>query len=361
MIHLFDNVYLDIDSRITEHNKKVIISEVYIKYLVNDLKTDMDTVIDYATDIESLIAKHGSLNKFFKVLPNNEPVIIFANKENYLTLLVSYLKSILPNISVNTLFDLVNSLLFRDNVFNTSRFSLNREPNDIYFDLSKNEFAYIYKHALVEDLDNLKNKSSVEYLLCSYLHDGSYKEQLKESIKVLLRQDLVKYLFELKEIFLVHLRTNPFIEKYKLSKKYDFNNFTEIVDDDSEFPKLFMNPEIWKTPYRSSAISIDDVIPEKFTDENIESLKRFTVMAGDTWNEEGCYIFMKSDVNKLDFIPCLSEFTDEMLDKLIEAESTFNHSSGSFFSIDLATVNHYFIQTLLENKNNKEFLKNYRL
>jgi len=50
-----------------------------------------------------------------------------------------------------------------------------------------------------------------------------------------------------------------------------------------------------------------------------------------------------------------------MLKYILEVESTYEHAAGSFFSIDLETVNHYFVQALLDawNDGNKEFLEQY--
>ena len=73
------------------------------------------------------------------------------------------------------------------------------------------------------------------------------------------------------------------------------------------------------------------------------------------------YAQIKSDVNKLDFLDIYTDFTDARLDALIEAEATFENAAGSFFSIDLETVNHYFVQTLLERKTDTTFLSKYSI
>ena len=51
--------------------------------------------------------------------------------------------------------------------------------------------------------------------------------------------------------------------------------------------------------------------------------------------------------------------TDKQLDMIIETEATYEHAAGSFFSIDLETVNHYFVQALLDG--NKNFREQYAI
>ena len=55
--------------------------------------------------------------------------------------------------------------------------------------------------------------------------------------------------------------------------------------------------------------------------------------------------------------------TDEQLDTIIEVESSYDHEAGSFFSIDLETVNNYFVQAILDAHKAKdvEFLKQYSI
>ena len=51
--------------------------------------------------------------------------------------------------------------------------------------------------------------------------------------------------------------------------------------------------------------------------------------------------------------------TDKQLDAIIKVESEYKHSAGSFFSIDLETVNHYFVQAILDG--NKDFRDQYAI
>ena len=363
MIHLFNKIYLDTDEAINQKYKKVFVSDVSVKYIIEDINNNNKSIITSFSNINQIIEKHKSLNDFFVFISQfNEKIIIYADEKNYLTFLIFWISSILKNPNKKEIFLLVKSLLFRENIFNNSRFNFNNKKNNKnYQTLNEICFNKIFDELKFEDLAQFKKNTSVEYLLTSFLFDGSFKEELKFSMTNLIRKDLIKYLYELKEIFLVHLRTTKFIDKLQLKNKYDFSNFDEILYDDSKFSNLFTTERIWNKPFKIVDDDKDSIMLKNITEEDIVNFKEFTVISGSSWVEESCYIFMKSDVNKLDFLPCFSNFTDDLLYKIIEAESTFDHSAGSFFSIDLSTVNHYFIQTILENKNNKEFLKSYIL
>jgi hypothetical protein len=54
-------------------------------------------------------------------------------------------------------------------------------------------------------------------------------------------------------------------------------------------------------------------------------------------------------------------FTDQRLEDLLEMEAKFENAAGSFFSIDLETVNHYFMQTLILNRTDTEFVSKYSI
>lgn len=135
----------------------------------------------------------------------------------------------------------------------------------------------------------------------------------------------------------------------------------DILDDTSTFPDLFLNDRIWKYKYMNHATTGDNVHFTNITAQDITNFKDFTTKSGECWSEENVYTQIKSDVNKLDFLDIYTDFTDARLTDLLNAESTFENAAGSFFSIDLETVNHYFVQTILERKTDTTFLSKYSI
>jgi hypothetical protein len=190
------------------------------------------------------------------------------------------------------------------------------------------------------------------------------KDELKSVLKPLIAKDLEKYLFELKEIFYVHMVTPKFVKKLNFSRSYGFENLNEIIQDQSPFAKLFADTRIWQYKYLATpSASKPNVDLSQITEQDRKLFEEFTDIAGTSWSEESVYKMVKSDVAKLDFLPIFNNFTDELLDKIIDTEASFDHAAGSFFSIDLASVNNYLVTALLaaHTEKNTQFIRQYSL
>jgi len=216
---------------------------------------------------------------------------------------------------------------------------------------------------LVVFVDNVRHDISVEFLLATYLslsHRSAQDEllltqlaearnALKKSIRPLVVKDLEKYLYELKEIVLVHMQRRELREAMGSTIEYDFSNFSDFINDPAPIVRTFFKQEIWGssglgTPSSNGLINFGAI-----SDEDIENLREFTRIAGSIWEEENFYSFIKSDVIKLDFVPFLREDTlsNAALNAILNFELNSNHAAGSFYSIDVSTVNNYFVDFIL--------------
>ena len=208
-----------------------------------------------------------------------------------------------------------------------------------------------------------RDRLNVELLLASYLTDGSHKEELKTSIKPLIKKDLEKYLDELKEIFWTHIMTNRFTDVIGVPEK-NIDNISNILGSTNKWVQLFTRPSLWRTPYLVSISSEKNNVKwDNLNDEDIADLKEFVVLSGQTWNEGKGYEMVKSDIGKLDFLSVFTDDTisDEMLNNIINTEATFYHAAGSFFSLDLETVNNWLITELLQKRDDASFVSKYAL
>lgn len=359
MIHLFKNVYLTSDSTINHNLQRVVVGNKIAQEMLHEAASNDKTLLFVAHDCQAMPGIFKSL------LSLDQKIVVYVSKELFLDVLLLWLSNVLTNASSKSLWILSRALIFRYIVFSNNR------SNNI--DQIETNLEYKYTITEVEEsLDRIKSckfdtndfysSVGVEFLLASYLYDGRFKQELKDSMVTLIRKDLIKYMHEIKEIFLVHLMTTNFTHHLRLSKKFTLEDFENIVDDDSDFAKLFTTDRIWPNTFTTMNLRGDSKIKlTNITNKDIELFKEFTILAGQRWEEESVYTNIKSDISKLDFLDIFRNFTDEMLDRIIEVESTMNHSAGSFFSIDLGTVNHYIIAYLLENRHNKDVLKEYTL
>lgn len=365
MIHLFKKVYVASDRLIDVNRDRVVISK---EHGLSTLKAVEDfssgVLVAYGNSTGAVIGKDKDFKNYsdmFSVLGDysdnsGKRVIIYADDKALCQVLGMWFKIILKNEDKQVITDLVESTLFKFRVFFQGRFSSNNGLRED-FEIDVSQFGDLYDK-LPSITASARNKFlsanrqgfGVEFLLASYLASGDLKEELKETIKVLFRKDLEKYLYELKEIFFAHLVTDRFTSKLGLDQVYTFSNYTEVVNDQSKFAQLFMSDRLWASKYMNVAsASKGNIKFENLTADDIEAFKEFTVISGQTWEEESVYTFIKSDINKLDFVDILSDFGDNRLDELLTAESTFDNAAGAFFSIDLETVNHYLVQELLSN------------
>ena len=99
------------------------------------------------------------------------------------------------------------------------------------------------------------------------------------------------------------------------------------------------------------------------TSADIKLFKHFdsTFFNTDTDNPK----MMKSESYKLNWIDAVNEkeFSDKLLNKIIENESSFNNLLTPVFSMEQSTVNNYLVTALFEahNDNDKGFLKNFAI
>lgn len=379
MIHLFKKVYVAVDETVDVNFDRVVISKDLAGNLIHGAEPLVNgNVVHACTTVDDLIPEvYATWIDFFNALNDyctntNKRVMLYLDDESLTKVLVAWYKLILKNPNKESVKDLIKCHAFKFNTFHRSRYSSNENPvitkevftldaiDDIFENMS--DFNNDVKDTFI---DLYKSSVGVEHLLASYLCDSSYASELKETIKILIKKDLEKYFYELKEIFFVHLLTKRFTDLLGLNKAYDMTNINDIYNDTSKYAQLFTKASIWNSPYMAMPSTNGNINWNNITEEDINDIKEFTRLSGSCWNEETVYERIKSDMSKLDFISLTTDkkFTTDKLNTLIETEKTYEHAAGSFFSIDLETVNHYVIQNLLDahGDNNKDFLQKYAL
>lgn len=368
MIHLFDKIYLKFSEFTEESGLAVVISKdgnLPISELVQN-----GSILFYFQDYFELVGEQAMFTEFTDFLQflkdKRQTISIYADQEAFPRIFVEFFSTILQHPTHEELLNLYRSYLFKFNFMHKGFHSKDEFSYEKY--LPKLDIWNKIPLNLRDDhnlkfVSQLSEKLGVEFLLASYLCNGAYKNSLKESIRPLLRKDLEKYLYELKEIILVHLLHRPFIEQFKLSQDYNLENFEEIIEEKSPLIQVFFEKSIWIRPEMRAQSSSKNIRFENINEGHIQAMSAFSKIAGCIWSEESCYQFTKSDINKLQFIPFLQNLDDEGLSKIIEVESAFINAAGCFFSIDLVTVNHYLIHTILDRYNNKDlgYLKRFTL
>jgi hypothetical protein len=76
-----------------------------------------------------------------------------------------------------------------------------------------------------------------------------------------------------------------------------------MVDDPAPCVRVMFKPEIWGEE-RSSMLPVSssgNITFSAFTDEDIEILKKYSVITGKIWSDEEWYMALRSEIDKFDF------------------------------------------------------------
>jgi len=376
MLHLFKKIYLDIDENLNTFRDRIVISKNHGYRVSSDLENSFDGKLFYfSLSLEELIGENKTFSSFvdmmnqisLKLEERNKPIVIYSDSENFLKILINWYKLVLKEPKCDECYSLLKSYSFKENLFSNGRMRISH--TQYYLNFEKNLFDSLFEIININKTEKenfvKENKKffSIEFLLASYLFDGSSSEDVKKILKVLIKKDLEKYFYEIKEILLVHLLRKAFQQKLQTTKVYDFSNFYDIVNDESPLVKVFFKKEIWNNEGLFKPSTSGNIKFENITDEDIDNFIKFTEISGEEWEEENFYRFNKSDKYKLTFLKHITKdvMTDEELKEIIDFELKGNHAAGTFYSIDLETVNHYFIDFVLNcvKENTKEKFQYY--
>jgi len=382
MLHLFKKVYIEFDTKISIDYDRIVISETCGVPMLDVLdKVSYGELIAHGHTLEDVVGEGAVYSTLLDMLTNlstrvdstDTTTIIFADEQTFIKIVATWFKMLLKHVSAKNVYDIIESYVFKEEMFSNSKFSL----SSVIADFSRadvvelSQFEDIFNSVVFDKKDaaafitSIKPHVSIEYLFASYMYNGSCKEELKTRIKPLLFKDLEKYLYELKEILLVHVLHPQLQEKLKTSETYTFSNVNEIINDTSPLVQVFFKPEIWTKKGLSTPTSSGSINFAGFTAEDIELVREYGTIVGTVWDEEKFYSFIKSDIMKLDFIPLLqpAKLSDKALTTIIKFETTKEHAAGSYSSIDSGTVNNYLVDHVIYsyNKGKKKEIKPYTL
>jgi len=382
MLHLFKKIYLATDNIIDVNFDRVVISDTHGLDTLDVLKSHHGQLYAYGKDLVDIIGedkKYSSITNMFDTLATESDktgkrIVIYADDQAFAKVIAHWYKLAFANPDKDACQTLYENAVYRYQVFYKGRFSRNVGNTDLTHTIDTSAFGDAYDNAVVDASAKLdfvtKHKSgfSVEFMLATYFAGKTdILPDLKNAIKHLMKKDLEKYFYELKEIFWVHFQTTRFTEKLGFTKTYDWSNFKEIENEPSKYAQLMLNDRLWKYKYMNFATTGDNINIEAITAEDVKLFEEYTHISGACWGEEEIYKHIKSDINKMAFLDIFDEgikkdgFTDQRLEDLLEMEEKFENAAGSFFSIDLETVNHYFMQTLILNRTDTEFVSKYSI
>ncbi len=361
MYHLFGKVYLEIDAALDEFKKRVIISRKYGVGFKNGVPAQFTPDLYYgAESCTALIGEGKVFANFVEFIDKiselssggDDTFVIYADMAAIMQIYSSWLKLILANPRSSDAYMLFKAHTYQKQLFgNSRRSSWSNQTLDL---VDQKSFNVCFENSDKPSIEHKKNyvannldKISIEFLLASYLAGNvSFKDALKKRIRLLARKDIEKNLYELKEILLMNLTNNVFLEKIGVSRIYNIANFYRVFDEKGPIFRSFFNHDIWgdgnelRKPSASGSLNLQNI-----TDSDLDNFRSFSKAVVSQWGDATYYDDTSSKTGKLSFIPelCEQELSDECLDKLLAYERDNTTSGGSFYSPEIQTVNHYFM------------------
>jgi hypothetical protein len=311
---------------------------------------------------------------------SNKTTIIYADKDSFIEITAKWLKHLLPHASASQCFSFIKSYLFKDEAFGSWR---RASSIKVTYDAAAETLFEAARSGAVQGLtafvDSVRNEVSIEFLLATYLSLSAsagedvaklallaeVRNSLKSAMYPLVKKDLEKYLYEIKEIVLAQMHTAQLRQAMGATGAYTFNDFTNFVFDETPMVKSFFNENIWGTfglgvPSSAGLINFGEI-----SDADVDNFRQFTTIAGTIWEEANFYSCTKSDISKLDLIQYVKQgsLSNAGLTAILDFELSDSSSSGTFYSIDVSTVNNYFVDFILDRykANDHETISAYSL
>ena len=186
MLHLFKKIYLDIDENLNTFRDRIVISKNHGYRVSSDLENSFDGKLFYfSLSLEELIGENKTFSSFvdmmnqisLKLEERNKPIVIYSDSENFLKILINWYKLVLKEPKCDECYSLLKSYSFKENLFSNGRMRISH--TQYYLNFEKNLFDSLFEIININKTEKenfvKENKKffSIEFLLASYLFDGS--------------------------------------------------------------------------------------------------------------------------------------------------------------------------------------------
>ncbi len=306
MLHLFKKVYLDFKSP--------------------SVNTDR---LNY-TEGQSLFEMLCSAKLLDSKTKNK--VVIVVKPQEFIEFSTQWFKSIFEYPTSEACFTILRCHLLKENYLIDSNAQWTTQEK-IHID--NVEFCSLYNKVEAIDVSLFLEESSFEFLLSSYLYNNSFKQELKQIIHVIAKDDMENFILEIKDTILIN-SYNIKLQKMLGLQYYNYTNLDEIVHDEKLkwFFDCFENNKINWDYFKN--VEVQNIFIQ-----NCSKFLRDWVYSSDA-------NFCRTNLVKLQLIPIITNGTmsDDELNEVIR----FNLHSSSFSENSRELFNLYFLDHILEHQ-----------
>lgn len=278
MFHLFKRVYLELDDAIDLNVNRIVISKTNGVGLLQDLQAVVYAqLIDTAPTVNDMIGtgkKYENFLTFLNMLNRKcedlgSSLVVYCDKDAYLQLACTWLKVVLPNVTMDDAYGIVASNLFQTRMLGTSELAdFTRPYRSTMVDrfVSIQEFNQVYTGVTIDTslyagfVNLVRSGLSLEYILASYLSKGTYKEELKTIAHSQIKVGMQLFLYECKTFIIESLLNKQVIDQFSPTVEYTLSNLEQFITDPAF--DVWFEPSIWGVesvamPHTKSLIYFD--------------------------------------------------------------------------------------------------------
>lgn len=261
VFHLFKKVYIEFDDGIDLNNDRIVISEINGVPMMHALdEVTYGTLVAHASSLEELVGEDKQYENFLQffnavnhqVNSSDNRLIIYCDKANFVKLAITWLKIIMPSISHNAAYNIISSYQFQIRMFGTSdSFSYRRPYRLTQVDqyVTEQEFYATFSSTTVNSsvyagfVNLIKPTLSLEYILASYLFNGSCKEELKTIAHSKISLGMQQFMYECKAYILENLLNKETISRFSPTIDYTPANLESVIRDPAF--NVWFDASIW--------------------------------------------------------------------------------------------------------------------
>lgn len=365
MLHLFKKTYITLDISVDLDYHRFVVSKE-VGYPLGDFLEALhpNKLLGYGRSFEELKEKGQTIEDIIQacLLKNNEnyKCIIYCDKESFSKFLSIWFKSIFLNIDCKSSYQIIQAYFSKRTLLSyySDRSTKGDEPfihtRKQTFEEFKEIFDSTEENTEVTNLAMQLNSSrTLEYLLGTYIYDGSYKEELKNITKVMINRYVEGVLKETWRTLIENAILKPeFLKVLNIDTVYSLENLDDIKNEERLQPLVKANA--WRMVHTKFDRNRKDLNLKEFDWKEILLIK-YQIQAS-LW-ENVTYKPIPKLVDNLTsrvflYMDCLlaPEFTDDHLEEILNFErNTFDHCR--FWTMkDIENINWYLADYFLQCK-----------
>ena len=219
MLHLFNKIYLEHDDNIELNIDRVVISETNGVAILDSLnKVVQGVLINYNKNLDNVnfvdlvkqIHTHGQLT--------NKKTIVYCDKSNYIKFASKWLKTVLPNLDLNSFLKLSQLTLYKERIITNTQMQsvvpLNLDT--LWENLSVENLTSSFNSTTIsnEDKQSIKDLNlnySYEFLLADHFSGSSnYTSTLSNTVHKFLQRWFKELFKDNREMILLNVLNKNF-------------------------------------------------------------------------------------------------------------------------------------------------------